>query len=164
MKPGILKRASSVFDDVEQISQAKLNVMKGFLVIGRILREIRESGNWRQYSSHLEDFDDFLIEIRIGRSTAYNCMGIWERFGKYLQEHMVEVDYFRLVRLLPVVKEGEDIEMWITKAQELPPSAFEDEVREAKGLVPRGECSHRDCDWYKHCKVCNKIFPDNSKK
>lgn len=150
-------KSEIVFNLIEEIKQAKVGVIKGFLVMGKNLDKIQKEKLWTYYADHLEDFNSFLREIRVGISTAYNCMAIWRQFGELLISKNLEIDYFRLVKLLPVAKE-EDKEDWLIKAQELDSSGFNNEIREAKGLVPTDKCEHDgDKIYLERCQICGRI-------
>ena len=152
------KKAEIVFNLVEEIKEAKRNTVKSFLVIGKNLDIIQKEKIWQYYGEHLERFDDFLKEIRIGRATAYNCMAIWREFGQLLISKNLDVDYFRLVRLLPVVKENDDKEEWLNKADTLTIQGFNDEIKEAKGFSTTDTCNHpeEEREYFWRCKRCGK--------
>lgn len=152
------KKAEIVFNLVEEIKEAKKNTVKSFLVIGKNLDTIQKEKIWQYYGEHLERFDDFLKEIRIGRATAYNCIAIWREFGELLISKNLDIDYFRLVRLLPVIQEGDNREEWLEKAADLPVQGFNDEIREAKGLPATDTCEHPEEErrYFWRCQLCGK--------
>jgi len=151
------EKADLIFKLVEDIKNKQSNAVNNFLDIGRILNIIQTDKLWQFYGSHIMRFDDFLKEIRMGRATAYNCMAIWREFGAILKSKSLDICYFRLIRLLPVVKSG-DKEDWIEKAVSLPETGFNDEIREAKGLPATDSCEHPadEREYYSQCKRCGK--------
>lgn len=152
-----IQKVDITFNLVETIKQAKQGAVKSFLVMGRCLDLIKEKRLWGYYGEHIETFEDLLRELRIGTSTAYNCMSIWERFGEMILSKNLEIDYFRLVRLLPVAKEEEEVEEWLEKAQDLDIKGFDNEIREAQGKVPTDKCScNGDRIYLVKCLICGK--------
>ncbi|GAH48013.1 unnamed protein product, partial [marine sediment metagenome] len=73
----------------------------------------------------------------------------------------LDIDYFRLVRLLPVIKgkSQEEITEWLAKAETLTIQGFDDEIREAKGKVATDKCDHQGKKMYfERCLICGKII------
>ena len=149
------KKVEIVFNLVEEIKEAKRNTMKGFLVIGKDLDVIQREKIWQYYGSHLENFEMFLTEIGFKHATAWNCIRIWRIFGRY--KNLYEIDYFRLVRLLPIVNEENKGE-WFEKAKVLIPNDFNDEIRIAKGKVSQLDCKcpFEEQEFYTRCRICQK--------
>lgn len=151
------EKAEIVFDLVEKLKEAKQGAVKSFLVIGQILDRVESEKLYLYYGQHIETFDNFLREVRMGRATAYNCVRIWREFGEILKSKNLDIEYFRLVRLLPVV-EADNKEDWLNKAQDLDVKAFDDEIREAKGKVPTDSCNHTGEKMYlERCMTCGKM-------
>lgn len=153
------KKAEIVFQLIEEIKNAQKETVKGFLIIGRNLSKIQEEKLWSYYGSHIENFDSFLREIKIKRATAYNLMAIWRNFGEIIISKNLDVSYFRLVKLLPIVKKEKNKEDWLFRAQELDPQGFENEIREALGKIPTDKCEHNGEKIYLvKCMICGKII------
>ena len=148
------EKVKQVFQLIEEIKQAQSETVKGYLVIGRNLDIIQKENIWQYYGSHLENFEMFLTEIGFKHATAWNCIRIWRIFGTYKN---LDVDYFRLVRLLPVVNEENKSE-WIEKAKVLTPNDFNDEIRIAKGKVSQLDCKcpFEEQEFYTRCRICQK--------
>src|SRR3990167_3826521 len=89
-----LSKSDSVFERVQLLDEIKGKIAGGFLMMGKLLSELRADKAWKDYASHLTSFDDFLREIKLGKSTAYNCMRLFSMFG----EAPLELDYARLVK------------------------------------------------------------------
>ena len=149
-----IKKAEIVFSLVKEIKNAQGETVKGFLVIGRDLDMIQKEKLWSYYGNHLENFNMFLTEIGFRAATAWNCIRIWRTFGSYKN---LEVNYFSLVKLLPVVNESNKDE-WLEKARVLTPSDFNDEIRIAKGRISQLVCSHPNekREYYYRCGICQK--------
>ena len=151
-----LEQGNELYSLLEIISKAKVNVVANYLLIGETLRILKE-GLWEQMGSHIAHFDAFLREIRIGRSTAYNCMAIAEHYGEYIKSNKLDADYTRLVALLPLTTE-DNKEEWLAKASTLTSDDFDDEIRGAKGKTIRGECSHNETSPWTKCVSCGKFL------
>lgn len=152
------EKAQLAFSLTEEIRSAKQGAVSNFLIIGKNLVKLQEEKLWRYYGGHLQRFEDFLREIKIGVATAYNLMAIWRSFGEIITSKGLEVCYFSLVKLLPIVKRGEDKETWLQRAVDLTPQDFNDEIRIAKGGISYLDCPHEGFDYFKRCKKCNKFF------
>jgi len=153
------EKVKKVFDLVKEIEQAKQETVKEFLIIGKNLDMILQEKLYIYYGDHIKNFEMFLKEIGMKHATAFNCIRIWRVFGSYKNLYDLP-DYFRLVRLLPIVKDlNEDEKIkWIEKAKNLTPSDFEDEIRKTKGKISELECEHPDDqqEFYTRCKICQK--------
>jgi len=162
------EKAERVFNLVNEIQKAKSETVRNFLIIGRNLDLIQKEKIWQYYGEHLKRFDDFLKEIGIGRSTAYNCIAIWREFGGLLMSKRLDIEYFRLVKLLPVVKNKseEEKESWLLKAENLTVEGFNDEIREAKGFLATDNCPHPEEEriYFYRCRKCGKWVKTDDKK
>ena len=154
------EKVKKVVQLIEEIKQAQGETIKGYLVIGRNLDIIQKESIWQYYGSHLENFEMFLTEIGFKHATAWNCIRIWRIFGKY--KNLYDIDYFRLVRLLPIVSEENKGE-WLEKAKALTPNDFNDEIRIAKGKISQLDCQHPldQREYYFRCKICSKWIKIN---
>lgn len=135
-----------VSEIVQGIRCAQERASQQFMVIGAYLLEVKTQQLFRFWDTSFT-FDDFCEDIGIGRTTAYNCMKVVERFG----EHDLEgIAFDRLVQLLPL--DTDDLAPWIEKARELPSRGLRDEIREARGL--EGERPIDTCDHSSIKKTC----------
>uniref|UniRef100_A0A7C3SND5 Uncharacterized protein n=1 Tax=Dictyoglomus turgidum TaxID=513050 RepID=A0A7C3SND5_9BACT len=154
------KKVKKVFELVEEIQKAKEETVKGFLIIGKNLDIIQRERLYIYYGEHIQNFEMFLKEIGIKHGTAFNLIRIWRTFGEIITYKNLYVDYFRLVKLLPVAKDlsDEEKEEWLDKANSLTFSDFEDEIGKAKGKISELECQHPDeeQELYTRCKICGK--------
>ena len=154
------EKVKKVVQLIEEIKQAQGETVKGYLLIGKNLDIIQKESIWQYYGSHLENFEMFLTEIGFKHATAWNCIRIWRTFGKY--KNLYDIDYFRLVRLLPIVSEENKGE-WLEKAKALTPNDFNDEIRIAKGKISQLDCQHpeEEREYYFRCKICSKWIKIN---
>ena len=149
-------KAEQVFKLINEIKNAQHQTVKGFLILGKNLDIIQKEKLWRDYGSHLENFGMFIKELGFKHATAFNYIRIWRTFGAY--KNLYELpDYYRLVKLLPVVNE-ENKEEWLGKAKMLTANDFNDEIQIAKGKISQEDCSHEEKEMYYNCKLCLKWF------
>ena len=142
-----------------KILQLVGQITRNYLALGEALCTMRAGRYYRHLGVHVETMDDFLTEIRLGRTTAYNLMEIWEKFGKHIGDD-AEIEYTRLVRALPVSKTLRDTELslLVENARLLPSEAFYDTLRNLKGQVATDECGHDEREAWEKCKCCNKMW------
>lgn len=157
-----VQKSEDVYNLVSEITKAKRAIGLSFLLIGKNLYTIKEKNLFKYYGEHIESFNDFLKEINIKRASGYNYIAVYKTFGYLIERKNLDVDYTRLVKLLPIVKE-ENKEEWLYKAQDLPVEAFSNEIREARGKVSVDECEHPIDErvYYYRCGVCNKWIKIN---
>lgn len=143
---------------VELIKQAKNAVLKSCLVAGGALWDIKESGSYKHYASHIKTFDDFIEEIGESRPTAYKYMRIYVRFAEHLKDikEFGNINVERLFKMLPFAKEN--IGEWVEKAKTLPHNAFENELIEAKTGKSPEMCEHEHQDIITRCHTCQKTL------
>ena len=138
-----------VSEIVQGIRNAQERASQQFTVIGAYLLEVKEQQLFRLWDSTFT-FDDFCEDIGIGRTTAYNCMRVVERFGGH---DLTGIAFDRLVQLLPLATD--DIAPWMEKARDLPARGLRDEIREARqvdGERPIDTCEHQSIK--KTCADC----------
>lgn len=142
---------------IQEVIKIKENIVGNSLLLGKVLSDVLDNKSY--VSDYIKTFDDFLIEVKIGRSTAYNYIGIFKTFGSFMSDKL-DIDYTRLVKLLPIVKNADDDEKeeWIHKASELNSNDFDDEIREARGKIPRDTCEHHNTEDWKRCIDCGKMI------
>ena len=126
---------------VNGIRTAQERACNSFLAIGAYLIEVRDHGLHRQWFDGCT-FDEFVEDLGLSRSTAYNCINVVKTFGSH---DVTGIPMDRLVQLLPLKLDEQSAGEWVNKARELPPSGFRDEVREARqkpGEAPIDICGH----------------------
>lgn len=152
------KKAEVCFSLIERIRNGTQQIVMNYFLIGKNLCLIQEKHLWRYYGDHLRNFNDFLRDIHLGQSTAYNCMAIWKRYGREVSSNSLELpEYTRLVKILPVINEENKME-WLNKASVLEIKDLEDEVKIAKGRVSFLNCPHANTEIYIRCQGCGKFF------
>lgn len=134
-----LTRSEQAWELVQSIRVAQNKVCEQFMVIGQALVEIRDRGLHGDWAQHCVTFDDFLRDIGIRKSSAYNAIRVYKQFG-HLNTKGIPMD--RLVRLTPLNLPEESKEEWLEKARELPAQGLRDEILEAKGHQPLDLCEH----------------------
>ena len=149
-------RARQAMGLVEVLLQAKRRLAGNYLIMGVVLKKIRDEELWRDYGEHLRGFRDFLQEIQIGHSTAYNLIKIWELFGNEIVKNGYDVEYTTLTKLLPIAKK--EPEKWLEKAQVLTPSDLDIEIRKEKGKPTPEECPHKHTITLIKCLDCGKVW------
>ena len=140
-----------------EIIQLIGQITHNYIALGRALCTMRDGKYYRQLGDHVETMDDFLVEIRLSRSTAYNLMAIHERFGGYITPEM-QIDYTRLVRALPIAEKigTERVIKLLSEAELLPTQAYYDQIRELKGKIATDVCDHSRKSAYEKCDLCGK--------
>ena len=155
------EKAEKIFAQIKELKTAFKWTVKSYLVIGKNLDEINKEKLWYYYGDHIKKFTDITKELRISSATAYNCMRIYNLFGKPLLEKGYDVDYFRLLRLAPIMKDKDEaeIERWLIMAQDLLPQDFNNEIKKLKGGKDNTECTHSGAiEYYVKCLDCNKLL------
>lgn len=149
-----------IFETTQRILGFLSSTVYNALQAGLLLCQVRDERLFIHYADHTQTFDEYLKEIRVGRSTAYNCMGIYERFWSALESRSGEPlpEYTRLVKALPLVKSKEDADTWVENAITLPADAYEDALREAKGKTPSDGCAHSERETWSRCSGCGKFL------
>ena len=139
---------------VQKITEAKKNMVGNALTIGKCLSDIAVNDLWKEYGSHLENFDDFLKEIVIPKSTGHHYMRVWDTFGEYLMANGLALPIRRLIKLLPIATE-ENKEELLHKAEILSDADFSKEIAEEKGII---DCQHPEDQrqYFYQCKVCKQ--------
>lgn len=142
-----------------KILQLVGQITQNYLALGEALCTMRDGRYYRHLGEHVETLDDFFVEIRLGRSTAYNLMEIWEKFGQHIGEG-AEIEYTRLVRALPVSKKLDDtqVTLLLEDARLLPSTAFYDNLRNLRGQVATDECLHVEREAWEKCRCCGKMM------
>ncbi len=126
-----------------------------FLLIGEVLALVNQKRLYLQYADHVKTFDGFLVEVGIKRGNAYHALRVWREFGKYDLEN---IPHDRLIRMLPLRLDENKKATWLHDARELPAFAFNDCLREAKGLPARDNCLHSETMTKIVCKCCAKVL------
>lgn len=161
-----LPEVSMVHKAVEYIKTLQMTILKNYFAFGETLHALgigSKKGKklYRLYASHITTEKDFAKELGYSVSQLHNIVGTWQQFsqhaldedGKFLSVHPT-----RLVKLLPLNLKEEDKAEWCKKAATLNAEAFENEIRNYKGLIGTDQCEHEDCETIAKCKACGKIM------
>ncbi len=153
-KKELATRCSKETDKIVALVQT---ITKNYVEIGRILTKIRDEGIFHGAGSHVKTFDDYLVDIGMRRTTAYNCIAIFERFFPFFKRDIP--DYTRLVHALPLVKKDpKTAEEWADKALHLKTTDYYEELQTARGKASRTECKHGASEIVTRCVECGKIL------
>lgn len=145
----------------EAIKEALRAGRKAFIQLAFYLAQAVEQEDYKVLDyERVEDY--FMHEYNMKPSTAFNLVAIGRTFSDLNQQLLVECDYTRLVKLLPIVSNSpaQAKEEWVIKAAKLPPNAFDDEVRIAKGQIAFDECKHGMFSYYVQCGICGRRHRD----
>jgi hypothetical protein len=145
------KIAFNIYNDLQVAikQQAKL-----FLIIGRLLRDIRDKELFKYLGEGGYDtFIHFLNNPEIGlrQSTAYLYIRIYEYYVERLrlsEEEVLEIPINRLMRLLPALKTKNDIEAkeTILRIGKMTNYDSDQEIKESKLETERPLLyRHKDC-------------------
>ena len=154
---GVLVEAGDQAEELWQIVQ-RVRALQGricmdYVAIGALLARVQDEGLHAFAGEHVRSFDQFLVEVGLRRSSAYNCIAVYRKFGD-LPQLLDGIAMDRLVKLLPVRMEPEEREEWLVKARELPSMGLRDEIREARGERPVDVCEHERQRTLYRCEDC----------
>jgi hypothetical protein len=124
-----------------------------YIAIGSLLARVQDEGLHAHAGEHIRNFDDFLEELGMRRSSAYSCIAVYRKFGD-LPQLLEGIAMDRLVKLLPVKMDPEEREAWLVRARELPSTGLRDEIREARGQRPVDVCEHARQRTLYRCEDC----------
>ena len=153
-----VNKSDTAYAAIRRIMELIGLATSNYLEIGKLLCVVRDGKLWQYAGSHITNMDDFFIEIRLGRSTGFNMMAVWEQFGDNMEAGL-DIDYTRLVKALPVAKNMDVAgrERLINAAASMPSRAYEDELRELKGQRPSDDCACLEREAWERCKECGKF-------
>ncbi len=154
---------------ITMMSQQNSEKEIAWLKLGMIWRFIIKNKLYRHYGDHIRNANDFLRELDLGikRREIEIYAQLALIFSNYIKARGLDVSIRKLVMIAPLCKNEADAEIiteWVDKAINLPTQALEDEIREAKGRLPRDRCSHPEDkqEMWLRCSMCGKwISPIN---
>jgi hypothetical protein len=111
-----------VFKLYQKLLLAKRNHEVLFLVIGKLLKEIRDNKLHEQLD--YDTFGDFLNseEVSFSRESAYMYIRVYEYYIEYLQldeSRVADINVSRLSLMMPILRKIEDKEEALQKIDEL---------------------------------------------
>ena len=165
MKKDKLALGDELFAHKQGVIDGLCEAKGGFLSAGKHLMIIKQKGLYRAEGNHAVSFVYWCEnELGIGKSTAYQLIGVYEKFGDLLgRDEFKQIDYTRATLLLPLVtdkmtlSEREDL---LHMAAHQTPTGFKNNVKNLRGETATDECSHPDDQqesWQK-CRTCGKFW------
>lgn len=128
---------------------------EGFLVLAERLKKIRDH---HLYQHEYESFDEFLLELRISRSTAYKIIGVFEKFvvlGEIEPERVARNGWGNLCLFLGQVHDKQSAREIFDRVAPLGRTDAMRELTEIKTGKPMATCAH---DWQEvhlnQCRIC----------
>ena len=147
-----------IFNDIRHSMETAVRQgVHSYLSLGKDWSYLVENKAWKYWGNHVRTKADLARDLNLGVSVGMldHQKRVFDAFGKYLKGRTPPLS--NLIKLLPLVDSLEDIEGWVQKASELPVIAFENEIRDAKGLVPSdSECDCLELRTITVCKRCNR--------
>ncbi len=146
-----------------EIAAGRKRGLLGALQIGRALSRISDGNLY--LAAECPSMAAYCEKVHgFKRSTAYNLIGVWQTWGQKILDtpEFQNVDPSRLVLLLPLI-EKEDKDKLLHDAVFIPSkSAFEDQVRDIKGLQTTDTCEEHDwqpigIEQCSKCKLRRKV-------
>lgn len=146
---------------IKQAFQLKSTLESGFIHLGKLLRQIRDTEAWRE---DYESFDNpgkhsFLEDLNISKATANKLIQIQEKFielGEIPEERLMGMPWGKLADTLSLVKTKEDAQKMLELVESSPTVvSLRDNLRELKTGVEQIDCAHEDTYELKICRTCN---------
>tara|TARA_R110000796_G_scaffold246683_1_gene371588 strand:- start:1234 stop:1731 length:498 start_codon:yes stop_codon:yes gene_type:complete len=158
-----LVEATVLNDIVSKLARININILRGRLERGGILKEVKAKKLYVGYDSWVTTWAEFLDTIRLNRETARQDMEVYDAFSHFLL-HRVDLlescSYERLVRLLPLVrkdpnKKSELLEM-TAKSRRVD---FDNNLKELKGLTATDTCKEHfvETQLFERCVKCGQF-------
>ena len=148
------QQAEEVWTIVQQVRDAQSRICVDFLEIGRLLKRVKDERLHSAWASHINTFDDFLVDVGLRRTSAYNAIRVFEQYG----HHQVEgIPMDRLVALSEMKLPEDEKPEWLEKAREMPARGLRDEARERRGLQPLDLCEHDQQIVLHKCLECGRM-------
>lgn len=146
-------RAEELWQIVQRVQALQGRICMDYVAIGALLAHVQDEGLHAHAGEHIRSFDQFLMEVGLRRSSAYNCIAVYRKFGD-MPQLLEGIAMDRLVKLLPIKMAPEEREEWLVKARELPSTGLRDEIREARGERPVDVCEHERQRTLYRCEDC----------
>jgi hypothetical protein len=143
------------------IQQAKEDLGRSCMTIGKALHLVRENRLHGAWAEGCDTFDDFITEMGLKHTFAYNCMRVYREFGAL---DVTGIPHDRLVRLLPLHLKEQEKPEWVEKARELPAYGLNDEIREKRLQQALDTCDHPEFLPMLKCTKCGRILSVNDRR
>lgn len=140
----------------KQTMELKQKIEGSFILLGKRLMEIRDK---KKFLPNYENFNDFVVDIKLDPGTASKLIKIYQHFIIDLKIHPKAVSsvgsWTNVYEIVKVVKTKKDAREWLDKAKHLTKTDLQKEIMEVtKGVVEK-DCPHDDT--YKlELQVCRK--------
>lgn len=145
---------SNPFELHEQLVGVINYSKKSFVLVGKLLHELKEKGSYKKaVGSGIDTWDDYISqpEINLSRSEAERLIQIYEQFvliRGISEERLAEVPIKNLHYLLPIAKrDGADVGELLDAAATLNQRDFKERV----GEIKHGEDLHYEFVIFKKC-------------
>tara|TARA_Y100000592_G_C5444794_1_gene305421 strand:- start:259 stop:783 length:525 start_codon:yes stop_codon:yes gene_type:complete len=147
---------------VEKLKSINITILKGRLQRGMLLQKVKEQKLFLGYDGWVNTWAEFLDNINISRETARQDIEIYNEFFDYLENEPLllnTISYERLVRLLPVVKKDKSsLSKLLDMAARSNRTDFDNNIKEAKGLVPTDKCNCENLIILARCTICGVTY------
>lgn len=139
--PTDLPREEWAFATWRALLSAKRSHDGLFLVIGKLLKDVRDLNLYRELD--YENFSQFLSSEELGfsREKAYMCIKTFEYYIEYLEldpEKVGQMNVSRLSMMVPMLRQIEDKTEAVKQIEEMNTLRHGDFVREVKNRTSRG--------------------------
>jgi hypothetical protein len=136
----------------------------GYLQVGKYLVMVRDKELWKQDGESCTRFEQWITsELGISKSTAYNAINVFEKFGNLIisNNEYQGIDFSHIVALLPFTKKEDTEEkkeqlLSMVKGQTV--QGVKDNLREMKNKIATDECGHEETRNLAICIKCGKIL------
>lgn len=129
-------------------------IEQGFLVLGERLKKIRDE---QLYEPEYTDFEEFVAELRVSRSTAYKLIGVYEKFiliGGLDPATVAKQGWGNLCLFLGLIKNKADAQRIFDRISPLGRGDAAKELIEMKTGKPQADCKHLDTYTISVCREC----------
>lgn len=139
---------------LEATINLKDKIEEGFLVLAERLKKIKDE---QLYVTEYGDFDSFVEELRISRSTAYKIIGVFEKFILLGELHPVDVarcGWGNLCLFLGHIQTKADARETFARISGLTRGDATRELVELRTGKPQSKCQHLDTYEITCCREC----------
>lgn len=160
MSATIVTRTEQLSAKINEIRVAQMEGTKNLLMIGKILKDIRDEKLWKG------EFDSFDANgkgslchfLGYKKSTAHAAISAYMKFavlfGTEYETPLFNADYSKLVLLAPMVKSEEDAKRYAIMASELTVEDLRRNIAEEKTGIPSENCPHDNYYILRLCRTC----------